>query len=59
MCALTAILFIPPGLEIGEMGKNDDGHRVSITMPIVACIRAQQVGNPLLPVFISSWLRAA
>lgn len=28
MCALAAFLFIPPGLEIGEMGKNDDGHRV-------------------------------
>lgn len=28
MCALAAILFMPPGLEIGEMGKNDDGHRV-------------------------------
>lgn len=28
MCALAAILFIPPGLEIGEMGMNDDGHRV-------------------------------
>lgn len=27
MCALAAILFIPAGLEIGEMGRNDDGHR--------------------------------
>ena len=47
MCALAAILFIPPGREIGEMGKYDDGHRVSITMPIVACGRAQQVGKPI------------
>lgn len=47
MCALAAILFIPPGRENGEMGKNDDGHRVSITMPIVACVRAQQVGKPI------------
>lgn len=55
MCALAAILFIPPRLEIVEMGGNDDGHRVSTTMPIVACVRAQWGGKPLLPVFIPSW----
>ena len=55
MCALAAILFIPPRLEIVEIGGNDDGHRVSTTMPIVACVRAQWGGKPLLPVFIPSW----
>lgn len=51
MCALAAILFIPAGWEIGEMGKNDDGHRVQ-HHDAHHCLRKSAMGRQAIAVRI-------
>lgn len=51
MCALAAILFIPAGLEIGEMRTNDDGHRVQ-HHDAHRCLRKSAMGRQAIAAHI-------